>query len=83
MTDCVIFTVTYADAEIIDNGVINAVSEEDGDIDGADDEEKLSRTEEDGKLVCDTDPLAKADTDKEVNEDGDTLAIANREDVAV
>ena len=42
----------------------------------------LSRTEIDGGLVSVFDILSNAEIDDEANEDSDSLAIANREDVA-
>ena len=71
------------DGVIIEDGVIDIVGKEDGDNEKTDDEDMLSRTEIDGGLVSVFDILSNADIDDEAIEDGDSLAIANREDVAL
>ena len=70
------------DGVIIEDGVIDIVGKEDGDNELADDGELLCSTVIDGRLVSVSDILSIAEIDDDANEDGDSLAIANREDVA-
>ena len=73
---------TEADETVVYECVIDGVGKDEGDTEIEDDVEILSRAEMDGRLLCVSDILKNAEIDNEANDDGDSLAIANRENVA-